>query len=62
MLPNATDVTWMKGFSQVSPGVNICCATFPHLDKDGKTRVFDKFCYPRTVLNMEFDSRYLKVG
>ena len=57
-------MSWMTGAGAIgmSPGVNICCATFPHLDKDGVTRVFDKFCYPRTVLNMEFDTRYMKAG
>ena len=46
----------------MSPGVNVCCATFPHLAADGKTVLKEKFCYPRTVLNMEMDWRYLKPG
>lgn len=52
------DVSWL-GIAPNSPGVNVCCATFPHLGPDGKTVLKDKYCYPRTVLNMEQDYRYL---
>ncbi len=60
----AVDYSWIlgndvKGFSEYSEGVNVCCATFPHLGADGKTILKDKYCYPRTVLNMERDQRYL---
>ena len=44
-----------------SGGPDICCATFPHMDMQG-TVVKEKFCFPRTVLRNENDTRYLKPG
>lgn len=59
MLSNSTmtrDFSWLGlGQNLYSAGINVCCATFPHLGSDGKSVVTDKYCYPRTVLNMEQD-------
>jgi hypothetical protein len=52
-------MTNLKKTNQISP---ICCATFPHLGWDGKTIVKDKFCYPKSVLNMELAPEYLPLG
>ena len=46
---------------KLTKGIDICCATFPHFGPNNKI-VKDKFCYPRTVLNMEMDPRYIVPG
>ena len=60
------DYSWILGNDykkeQTAAGAKICCATFPHLGADGKTILKDKYCYPKSVLNMELDPAYLLPG
>ena len=49
------------GVNPATGAVNVCCATFPHMDMQGLV-VKEKFCFPRSVLRNEPDQRYLKPG